>query len=81
MSFSIFASLIFARTSHMTYSITQPLVIIFTISNTGTNVIAVPWEFGHIYWRNPLWKTSFFVLLQLSTEVPGRKDANCGSIK
>ena len=22
---------------------------------------AVSCEFGHIYWRNPLWKTSFFV--------------------
>ena len=35
----------------------------FPIKASSVNVTksAVSCRFGHIYWRNPLWKTSFFV--------------------
>ena len=35
----------------------------FPLRVSSVNVIksAVSCEFGHIYWRNPKWKTSFFV--------------------
>ena len=31
------------------------------ISSANVTKSAVFWGFGHIYWRNPYWKTSFFV--------------------
>ena len=31
------------------------------ISSVNVTKSAVSWGFGHIYWRNPWWETSFFV--------------------
>ena len=44
--------------SNTAYKWSFPLRI-FSVNVTKS---AVSCEFGHIYWRNPQWKTSFFVL-------------------
>ena len=36
------------------------------ISLVNVNEAAVSCRFGHIYWRNPKWKTSFFVQCEFS---------------
>ena len=39
------------------------------ISPVNVSKSAGNWRFGHIYWRNPQWKTSFFVQWILSAVV------------
>ena len=41
----------------------------FPLRISSVNVIksAVSWGFGHIYWINPRWKTSFFVQWKISS--------------
>ena len=43
----------------------QKMKFPFRISSVNVTKSAVSCGFGHIYWRNPSWKTSFFVQLRL----------------
>ena len=55
--FRILSNIYDGAQMHCTKKLSFPLRT-FPVNVTKS---AVSWRFGHIYWRNPLWKTSFFV--------------------
>ena len=48
------------------------------ISSANVTKSAVSYGFGHIYWRNPSWKTSFFVQWLLQQFRRFSQDLTCG---
>ena len=63
----LFSQKFITRVYHFMYPyIAQNLTFSLRISSVNVTKSAVSWRSGHIYWRNPSWKTRFLSSVTLS---------------